>query len=90
MNGDVKRIRLTIPERDTTAMDFIKAQKSVSASMRVLIREYVKQHGYTDPTCVRVEAPEPRIRKEEKPEPVKPVQVETPRDYVDPLELLGF
>ena len=49
------RHRFTVPNEDTTVIDFINAQSNLSMSLRMLIRRYVEKDGYTDVTCARVE-----------------------------------
>lgn len=86
------RHRLSIPQSDTTTLEWLKAQSSMSASIRFLIREYVSKCGYTDPTCLRVEqeVKRPRLEKPEaQPKPETPERIDND-GFIDPEILLGL
>lgn len=75
--GAPHRVRLTVPAEDAVTMQWLAAQSSVSASLRVLIREAMMQHGPIDalsrplPTMPAQVAPTPA------PVPVQPAPVQT-------------
>lgn len=52
---DTTRYRLSVPNADTSTLEWLKAQLNISASIRVLIREDIQQNGFTDVTCRTVE-----------------------------------
>lgn len=54
-NTEPRRIRLTVPPRDVTVNEWLDEQDNSSASVRHLIREYVKSNGVTDPLTIAVE-----------------------------------
>lgn len=42
------RVRLTVPADDAVTLEWLEAQASVSASLRMLIREVMQEHGAID------------------------------------------
>lgn len=55
MANPTKRYRLTVPEEDKTVQKFLDCQGNYSISIRMLIRNYISKHGYTDVTCLDVD-----------------------------------
>ena len=52
---NMRRMRLNIPEQDSSVIEWLDQQLDASASIRTVIRDYIQRNGYTDPTCGRVE-----------------------------------
>lgn len=52
--GSPHRTRLSIPAADVSTIRWLGVQENVSASLRLLVREHIARHGYTDPTCAPV------------------------------------
>lgn len=50
-----KRYRLAVPAEDESVHKWIESQLNMSVSLRQLIREDIKNHGYSDVTCRVVE-----------------------------------
>lgn len=59
---ELKRFRLNVPEEDESVLKWLAAQRSVSQSLRVVIRAFIQKNGYTDATCLPVEQLPPRGR----------------------------
>lgn len=68
------RFRLTVPAGDVTVLEWIEKQYNVSQSIRQLIREFVREHGLIDATCIAVEQEPPRQRAPQEPAKQAPVQ----------------
>ena len=84
-------------------MTWIENQESLSHSVRVVVREYIKRHGFGDATCPPVSvakpapaapAPEPKVetkepeKTEEKPE-VKPEEPKEESAMMDVNDFFG-
>lgn len=50
-----RRVKLTVPGRDETVLKWLDEQDNASASVRHLIREYIRTNGVTDPLTAPVE-----------------------------------
>lgn len=50
-----KRFRISVPEADTSVLEWIGKQQNLSYSIRQLIRDYIEREGYTDATCAAVQ-----------------------------------
>lgn len=50
-----RRVKLTVPGRDETVLKWLDEQDNASASVRHLIREYIRMNGVTDPLTAPVE-----------------------------------
>lgn len=68
------RFRLTVPAGDVTVLEWIEKQYNVSQSIRQLIREFVREHGLIDATCIAVEQEPPRQKAPHEPAKRAPVQ----------------
>lgn len=53
--GSSQTVRISVPVGDTTVLNWLGAQYSISASVRELIRNSVREHGVVDVTCLKVE-----------------------------------
>lgn len=51
MAKETIRYRFTVPTDDTSIVDWCAEQYNLSASLRTLVKAYVEEHGFTDPTC---------------------------------------
>lgn len=51
----IKRYVFSCPEADLSVQTWLQSQSNVSASLRTLIREAIRQYGNTDITCLPVE-----------------------------------
>lgn len=51
----IKRYVFSCPDADVSVQTWLLAQSNVSASLRTLIREAIRQYGNTDITCLPVE-----------------------------------
>ncbi len=49
--NDAKRYRFTVPSEDACVTNWLCSQLNISNSIRNLIREDIRQNGYTDVTC---------------------------------------
>lgn len=49
--NDAKRYRFTVPVEDICVTNWLCSQLNISNSIRNLIREDIRQNGYTDVTC---------------------------------------
>jgi AT hook motif. len=50
----MERFRVSVPSNDATVLEWIENQANLSYSFRVLVREYVREYGMTDATCMEV------------------------------------
>lgn len=57
-------------------MTWIENQESLSHSVRVVVREYIKRHGFGDATCPPVSVAKPAPAAPSKPEVVKQEEFE--------------
>lgn len=74
-NQSMERYRISVPVNDKTVVDWIESQANLSYSFRALVKEYVREHGMTDATCMEVV---PGGRKRGRPR--NPVKFD-PNDY---------
>ena len=51
MAKETIRYRFTVPTDDTSIVDWCAEQYNLSASLRALVKAYIEEHGFTDPTC---------------------------------------
>lgn len=58
---DIKRIRLSIPYDDVDVMEWVSNQQNLSQSVRLLIKDFVRENGLKDAMCVSV-LPEGDVR----------------------------
>lgn len=58
---DIKRIRLSIPYDDVDVMEWVNNQQNLSQSVRLLIKDFVRENGLKDAMCVSV-LPEGDVR----------------------------
>lgn len=82
---DIKRIRLSIPYDDIDVMEWVNNQQNLSQSVRLLIKDFVRENGLKDAMCVSV-LPEGDVRpvrtQAKKPRTTTPKKVvEKPSDY---------
>lgn len=49
-----EQYRLSVPVADTSVIEWLNAQVSISNSIRLLVREHIIREGYTDPTCRQI------------------------------------
>lgn len=79
------RKRFTIPPQDESVLEWVNEQISLSASLRLVIREWIERHGYGDATCLPVAKLPPRGRppravSEADDEALADLEVEAPTD----------
>ena len=82
---DIKRIRLSIPYDDVDVMEWVNNQQNLSQSVRLLIKDFVRENGLKDAMCVSV-LPEGDVRsvkvQAKKPRTATPKRVvEKSSDY---------
>ena len=53
-NQSMDRFRVSVPSNDKTVIEWIANQANLSYSFRVLVKEYVREHGLTDATCMEI------------------------------------
>lgn len=51
----VRRINLSVPAADESVLRWFDVQDNKSISVRMIVREYIERHGFTDPMCLPVE-----------------------------------
>lgn len=74
-----KRFRLSVPGDDESVLEWILHQNNLSMSLRVLIKRYIRQNGYTDATCEMVSqsrAGRPSLRERELEEKLSQLSAE--------------
>lgn len=55
LNGDpTLRFRFSSPSSDKIVNGWVSAQRNLSSSLRIVIKEYVARHGFSDVTCLPV------------------------------------
>lgn len=47
-SGEPRKVRWTVPAVDTSVIAWLDAQAKPTQSLRLLVREAVQRHGYTD------------------------------------------
>ncbi|MFC9755188.1 hypothetical protein [Streptomyces sp. NPDC056921] len=47
-SGEPRKLRWTVPAVDTSVIEWLDAQKDISQSLRLLIRESIQRDGYID------------------------------------------
>lgn len=77
---DIKRIRLSIPYDDVDVMEWVNNQQNLSQSVRLLIKDFVRENGLKDTMCVSV-LPEGDVRPVKS--QVKKVRPATPKKVVE-------
>lgn len=77
---DIKRIRLSIPYDDVDVMEWVNNQQNLSQSVRLLIKDFVRENGLKDAMCVSV-LPEGDVRSVRA--QVKKPRTTTPRKVVE-------
>ena len=55
------QFRVTVPISDSDVIEWIKNQYTLSNSVRILIKNFVAQHGFIDSTCLSVRETVPAI-----------------------------
>lgn len=50
-DGGPLRPRLTVPLADVSVVEWIEAQENLSVSFRLLVRDWIRRNGMTDPAC---------------------------------------
>lgn len=83
---DIKRIRLSIPYDDVDVMEWVNNQQNLSQSVRLLIKDFVRENGLKDAMCVSV-LPEGDVRSV-KVQPKKP-RTATPKKVVEKPSPVG-
>lgn len=56
-NNNSVRHRFTVPVADTQVEQWIESQANLNFSLRVLIRNFVREYGFQDATCLEFGAP---------------------------------
>ena len=51
MASNTKRFRLSVPEEDETVKEWLENQVNYSVSIRLLIRQDIAKHGFSDVMC---------------------------------------
>lgn len=82
INGESRKYRLSVPQKDASVQKWLDEQINISISIRHLIRKDIEQNGYTDVTCRDIEPitqsvtqPAQKTAKKPTPKPVpKPAQ----------------
>lgn len=77
---DIKRIRLSIPYDDVDVMEWVNNQQNLSQSVRLLIKDFVRENGLKDAMCVSV-LPEGDVRPVKT--QVKKARPTTPKKVVE-------
>ena len=99
-----KRYRLSVPLSDSEVIQWLSNQKSVSASVRVLVKMAIHTYGYADATTlsierlneklgdnVMVESSVPKVVKKEKVDPDEPhIEPKDDDGFVDVNDLLSM
>ena len=55
------QFRVTVPISDSDVIEWIKSQYTLSNSVRILIKNFVAQHGFVDSTCLSVRGTAPAV-----------------------------
>lgn len=100
-----KRYRLSVPLSDSEVIQWLSSQRSVSASVRVLVKLAIHTYGYVDATTLSIErlneklgdnvmgepsVPKVAEKKTMKAEPVDEKPEATDDGFVDVNDLLSM
>lgn len=82
---DISRYRFSVPVQDKVVHDWIHNQSNLGFSLRVLIKEFVKEYGSQDATCLELgEAPKRRGR------PTNAMRARMEQGMADKADQTGF
>lgn len=60
-----RRFRISVPEKDEDVIAWFEEQEEISASIRVLVKNFVKKEGVVDVMCRSVDGPRQEVRQQE-------------------------